>query len=291
MEYMKKFKKFLFIISAMSLLSSNMVYADTRSEYPDCVMYDYQTGEETIIPAGSFMSIGNTRMNKLGEMISPAYDVGTTRGILGPDDRVKVDPNTEPYCKILCLNLGRDTNQDGVADSWALGTGFMVYDDLMLTAGHCMYNDKGYVKEMRIHMKQSGNSLNSPYYYPATWVMSQAYIDNPTDANYDWCLVTLQNKLGPQTGWFGYGVANSAKSVTVSGYPDNAAHHFNQYAASGTMTVTSDTRVSHNCDTEGGESGGPIFDSDHIAWGIHTHSGNAGIRINSYLYNLIESKK
>ena len=62
MEYMKKFKKFLFIISAMSLLSSNMVYADTRSEYPDCVMYDYQTGEETIIPAGSFMSIGNTRM-------------------------------------------------------------------------------------------------------------------------------------------------------------------------------------------------------------------------------------
>ena len=332
--YKKNIKKILCIVGAISLLSVNMAYADTELSYPDCVLYDYKTGEETVIPVDEFMLSDNARMDNAGEMISPAHNVGTTKSVIEPDDRVKVDPNTEPYCKILCLNLGRDTNGDGISDSWNLGTGFMVYKDLMLTAGHCMYNSTGYVKEMRIYVKQSGSSLNSTYYYPASWVMSQAYIDNPNDANYDWCVVKLQNELGPQTGWFGYGVANSEKAVTVSGYPDNpndanydwcvvklqnelgpqtgwfgygvansekavtvsgypdnAEHRFNQYAASGTMTVSSDTRVSHNCDTEGGESGAPIYDSNYIAWGIHTHGGNSGVRINSYLYNLIESQK
>ena len=289
--YKKNIKKILCIVGAISLLSVNMAYADTELSYPDCVLYDYKTGEETVIPVDEFMLSDNARMDNAGEMISPAHNVGTTKSVIEPDDRVKVDPNTEPYCKILCLNLGRDTNGDGISDSWNLGTGFMVYKDLMLTAGHCMYNSTGYVKEMRIYVKQSGSSLNSTYYYPASWVMSQAYIDNPNDANYDWCVVKLQNELGPQTGWVGYGVANSEKAVTVSGYPDNAEHRFNQYAASGTMTVSSDTRVSHNCDTEGGESGAPIYDSNYIAWGIHTHGGNSGVRINSYLYNLIESQK
>lgn len=289
---MKRLNKILCMAGTMSLLVSGLAYAETEAAYPDCVVYDYETGEETIIPAEEFMNVTNARTNDTGEQISPAYDISPdSRTIIGPDNRVKVDPNQEPYCKILCLNLGRDTNGDGVSDSWALGTGFMVYKDIMLTAGHCMYNSTGYVKEMRIYVKQSGQSLGSKYYYPANWVMSQAYINNPNDANYDWCVVKLQNELGPQTGWFGYGVANSQKNVTVSGYPDNTAHHYNQYAASGTMTVSNDLRVAHNCDTEGGESGAPIYDAAHIAWGIHTHGGNAGIRINSYLYNLIESKK
>ena len=49
--------------------------------------------------------------------------------------------------------------------------------------------------------------------------------------------VKLQNELSPQTGWFSYGVANIEKTVTVS----------------------SDTRVSHDFGTEGGESGAPIY--------------------------------
>jgi len=289
--FKKYIKKLLCIVGVIGLFSVNSVYADTESLYPDCVIYDYETGVETVIPVEEFMLTENAKMNATEEMISPAHNVASTRSIIGVDNRVKVNPNTSPYCKILCLNLGRDTNGDGKSDSWALGTGFMVYDNLMLTAGHCMYNSTGNVKEMRIYVKQSGSSLNSTYYYPASWVMSQAFIDNPNDPNYDWCVVKLQNNLGSQIGWFGYGTTSSSKSVTVSGYPDNTAHRFYQYAASGTMTVSNDFRVSHNCDTEGGESGAPIFDSDHIAWGIHTHGGNSGVRINSYLFNLIESQK
>ena len=62
----------------------------------------------------------------------------------------------------------------------------MVYGDLRLTAGHCMYNFTGYADEMCIYVKQNESSLNSTYYYPVSWGMSQAYINDPGDATHDW---------------------------------------------------------------------------------------------------------
>lgn len=56
----------------MSLLVSGLAYAETEATYPDCVVYDYETGEETIIPAGEFMNVTNARTNDTGEQISPA---------------------------------------------------------------------------------------------------------------------------------------------------------------------------------------------------------------------------
>ncbi len=73
-----------------------------------------------------------------------AYNVGIESpmpyAIIGKsDEREKITSVTSsPYNKILCLELLCDTDGDDVADATYLGTGFMVADDVMLTAGHCI---------------------------------------------------------------------------------------------------------------------------------------------------------
>lgn len=72
---MKRLNKILCMAGTMSLLVSGLAYAETEATYPDCVAYDYETGEETIIPAEEFMNVTNARTNDTGEQISPAYDI------------------------------------------------------------------------------------------------------------------------------------------------------------------------------------------------------------------------
>lgn len=298
----KQLTKCIAWTALLSLILTGAVQAQTVDDYPDCVVYDYSTGSESILSAESFMLSEEVALLGQEEKISLPYDPpAQTKGIVAPsDNRQKVDATVSPYCKILCLWLGRDTNGDGTIDNWAGGTGALVYDDIMLTAGHCMYNETyGYVDEMRIYVKQNSATFNSTFYYPASWSISQAYINDTSNNDYDWCVVKLQNSLGLQVGWFGYGIPSSTKTVIVSGYPDNTEKHHFQYSCSGTMRVESDYRVSHSADTEGGQSGAPIFTaSDQIIWGIHTSTSNYvitdwnyGCKITSYLYNLIESKK
>lgn len=290
-----------FFIS-IALFSSNVLANDNGGEEA-YIEYNYVTGEEkefTVDRDESAQLYGLMSRVAEVEKVSLPYSVGKTytgvsvNSILPNESLTKVDATLSPYSRVTYLYLGRDSNGDGIIDSWAGGTGFMVYSDIMLTAGHCMYGvSGGNVDEMRIYQKQNSTTRNSTYYYPSKWILSTNFTSSG-DSNYDWCVVKLQNSIGNQTGWFGYGVALYSKSVTVSGYPDSSGYYFYQYKNSGTLTINSTYRFAHTCSTLAGESGAPAYDSNGIVWGIHTSgstNSNYGCLITSSLFDIIESYK
>ena len=61
------------IVWIITLLLVNVACAGTEISYPDCIAYNYETGEETVILAEEFMLADNGRMSNDSEMISPAY--------------------------------------------------------------------------------------------------------------------------------------------------------------------------------------------------------------------------
>lgn len=275
----------------------------------ETVTYDYITKTEKVeqVEKSLFKSNVQTKMQSMElteENISQAYDPGIpeqsniigSRIVHGEDDRTPVNPNNSPYCRILALRLGQDTNGDGVADSWSLGTGFLEGYDVMATAGHCFWggSTRGWVEECRIYVRQNSGTYGTSFYYPLSWTCSSNYTNN-ADTNYDWCAVTLQNNLGSANGWFGKGWSGGSingKSVTVSGYPGD--FHGFQYKDSGTTVGSTTYKVQYDIDTAGGQSGSPVYDSNGIVWAIHTTSSNSpnnsGNRITEWLYTILQNK-
>ena len=229
--------------------------------------------------------------------ISPLLGGDSPDSIIGTDDQVQVNPNQFPYCAVLALRLGRDTNGDGVSDTWYLGTGYLEGHDTMATAGHNFWTGSDWINECRVYVRQNSSTYGNTYYYPASWICSTAYTSNSSDSyNYDWCVVTLQNNLGGSNGWFGKGTSSGSlvgKYVYIAGYPaETASKVGKQYVDSGYITYSDDYRIGYSIDTEGGNSGSPVYDSDYISWGIHTSGGttsNYGVRFTSALYEILQN--
>lgn len=236
-------------------------------------------------------------------MTAPAYcpdalkDPITPKTIIGADNRIRVNnPRIYPYSAVMCLRSGWDIDGNGTIDSWTQGTGAMVGSKALLTAGHNYWNPDrgGWVKQCRAYKYQNSTTLRSTYYYPASWVFAQNY-KNTRDVNYDWCVVTMQDRIGNDTGYFGYGTGSSLMDGTyrLSGYP--ADHLIYQYYADGIITSETYYRISHNIDAVGGQSGAPIYwNASKNIWAIHTGGGakiNYGNKITSWVYDLISQAR
>lgn len=261
--------------------------------------YDYETGEErriVITDEEMNMKMNNSLLNNYvndSPVIEKESDVSlksiSTMSLINGHTFNRVTSLSTPYSRIMCLRLGRDTDGNGTIDNWAVGTGFLVGPDLMLTAGHCMYGaEGGNVEEMRIYSGQNSTSLQS-YCYPSKWYTPDEFKNG--DTNYDWCLVKLQSGLGNTYGWFDCVTPTSSiSSVRVSGYPDSSEYYYFQYTSTGALYLNGNYGVRYTCSTFGGQSGAPVFDTDYVVYGIHTDGGtlyNYGKKITSRILNLI----
>ncbi len=296
----------MFSVGATSLTAS----AETPDGGLSVVTFDYVAKTETtsILDIDALRSENQDIISDLDfdeETLDEAYNPGLIEAgmgamsggnelnsIISPDDQVLVDPDVFPYSAVLCLRLGQDTNGDGVVDSWSRGTGYLEGYDVMATAGHCFWSStNGWVEECQIYTRQDSPILGSTFYYPYSWTCSTEYTTN-NNINYDWCAVKLQNDLGSSNGWFGKGCGGDMLNTTftISGYPAVTSSKIgHQYKHSGMMNSSTDYRVYYSIDTEGGQSGSPIYDSDYISWGIHTHGGNSGSRITPDLYTILQN--
>ncbi len=305
-------KKLLSVFAATLLFLCNgiMLYAsafDTVDNSVEIVTYNYVTGAETIMTMQEeSSSISNVNSNGVMDgsdvSIAPAYfpeltqveDEASPNSIIGTDNRTLVNPNTYPYSAVMYLYLGQDTTGNGVANSWSSGTGFMVGSKALVTAAHCYWSSQyGWVEECRTYKNQNSSTLGSTYYYPASWQCSTNYTNN-LDYQYDWCVVTMQDSIGDQTGYFGYGKGGSMlnNAYTISGYPGD--HNGFQYKASGTVSSETTYICQYNIDIMAGQSGAPIYDSDKIVWAINTYESdtfNQGNRITTTCYDLITAAR
>ena len=186
------------IITSIDIYADEKEIDDVENTY---VEHNYKTGKDKKIKIIS--DLVEKSNYSADERISMPYTPKRSNGdlstmnILPNESLKKVDATAEPYCKVTYLYIGRDNNHDGIVESWAGGTGFMVHDDIMLTAGHCMYNkDNGNVEELSIDSKYTfshtcstrGGESGAPA-YDSNNIVWGIHTSGGEKANYG-CLIT-----------------------------------------------------------------------------------------------------
>lgn len=289
------------LLMKKNLLSAVLAVTMAFSSFSLSVSANFNEGNITTEVSEYNCLTGETRavkLPKISETFSPAFtpnasimdygdDISPNSLIDGsPIERV---PNvtSAPYCKVVFLRMGFDKDNDGVAESWSSGTGFMVKNRVMLTAAHNLWHSENEIwpKSVLLYTKLDGNDTSYMNKQPETaigWTYPKAYASTQM-AKDDWCVVQTKNEVGKTTGYFGYGVPTTSlvgTKVSVNGYPLECY----QFYSKGAISKVDTDFVYYKASTDYGMSGGPVYDSNYTVWAIHTNgnsSANYGPKINS----------
>ena len=231
--------------------------------------------------------------------LSAAYQV-SPKTVFGSDTRVQITDTTQyPYSYIGRIEAHWDDDGDGIIDFFSHGTGFMEGPDVLTTAGHVVYNPDWGGFPVTIIYYPAINGWGTQPFGTAGWseiTLSQTYVNNQS-SDQDWAIIVLSSNVGANTGWFGKGWSTGSlngKNIFVTGYPGDKPA-WTMWEGDGKITSTYTYRLRHDVDTFSGQSGAPMYDSNHIVWGIHTTGGfllikNTGRRIDETLYNYLQEK-
>ncbi|MCD7800781.1 MAG: serine protease [Ruminococcus sp.] len=167
-----------------------------------------------------------------------------------------------------------------VNDGAISGTGFLIANDLVLTAAHCLMS--GDTGELRVDLSTVGFSAgvyegaalsSAKSIADGVFIPSKFFENGESNYKYDYAVVKLNKEIGkaPSIGYYEIGIPTSGvvgHSVTTKGYGYDATLNPNYlYPMYSTGVVTSITagenedRVSTTCTTSSGMSGGPVIDN------------------------------
>lgn len=211
--------------------------------------------------------------------------------IIGEDGRSRVVTTTAfPYRAICFITIKWS---DGAT---AYGTAWMYYDNIAITAGHCVYSSDHGGWASSIEVRPAANGSSSPYgiVYATTLHTATKWTE---DANweYDYGLIELSSNIGTTTGYFGTSwtiLSLKGTSITITGYPGE--YDRQMWTMSGTVSSSATRKVYYSIDTTAGQSGSPVYKSDNRVIAIHaygsgTSSTNSGTRITSGVFNFFNS--
>lgn len=186
------------------------------------------------------------------------------------------------------------------------GTGFIIGQNTIVTAAHCVYGNNG-LYDFNIEIVGDNNQVLdviTPHYVH----IPKIYVDSATGMNFhDYALIYVDEDLSDY-GMFGMGICldsyvNNHGNVTVSGFPGEYPPGYEgseqgiRFKASGNIieSTSNGLRLRYNADTAGGDSGGPVYVNESFVGtingysvsydyntviAIHTQAGNIGVRIN-----------
>lgn len=263
-------------LASSKLVNINMLTGEvTEEEYPNNNTLNYANIE----------NLNNILTNKTEPYFPDELLTSVSpNALVGDNDERSIVLNTlkSPYSAICYIET---TYPDG---SVGLGTAFMIYKNLALTAGHCVKDDEagGVTTSIKVYPAKNGSS--NPYGY--TYV-SEITIDanwlNGENPDEDWALLKLSSDIGNSTGWLGiaysddYSYFANGERVTVIGYPKPQLRDYRQYTMRDRVIRASAMRLVYAVDTEKGQSGSPVFDDPGYAIGIHVR----WTTINGTVYN------
>lgn len=292
---MNKFARYV-IVGMLTIMFFSFTVTIYAEEY-DLVMYDYvNKTEHTYSSQIDHDVTENTKVTGINsEKVALGYipdnlakvdEMIGTKALIEGSQMKAVYPAAYPNSTITHLKIGYDSDGNNQADTWYIGSGFIVGPDVMLTAAHCFWSKEyGWAKEVKCYLKYE-ETTQQVYSYPESWICPTEYTQGG-DGEYDWCVVTLQQNVGETTGWLGFGVSDNLlnKSIKAGGFTYGENGRIYQFQ--------NDRIIAYNASTLPGQSGGPVFDNDGIAWGIHAYGSslNSGCKINSYLFDLISQKR
>ena len=129
------------------------VVVSTTAGMQGCYMYDMETGVETYLPP--LTSVEHNRViPATGEFKEEPV---TPRGVIGEDTRSIVSNPAGPTASICLLGSRAGDGKDDVG----IGTGWLINKNHIVTAGHCLYDDRwGTSNSEDKHM---------PSMLPSTW--------------------------------------------------------------------------------------------------------------------------
>ena len=211
-------------------------------------------------------------------------------GIVGTDDRYRVLSTTTGCYQTVCYVSV--TFPDGYTTQ---GSGTLVYANVLLTAGHVVYNSEhgGFATSFTVIPGRNGDVYPFGSTMATRLTTNNAWINN-RDRAWDWGIVDLSSDFNT---WqiFGYYYdynANLGASVDSIGYPSD--HPGYMYTDTNSISSVSEYNFYFLNDTYGGDSGGPLIDKAGILIGIiaaehHNSDGicdfNLATRITEDLFN------
>ena len=213
---------------------------------------------------------------------------------LDPVDQVDIYPS----CAIGLLRI----KFEGGIETEA--TGFLVADDLVLTAAHCVQQyTNGYGNATSIYFYPGYDAVGS---YPASSKAHAYYVSigwgESMNSEYDWALLKLSIPVGSKVGIIPCRVESSmtGKNVMVIGYPEwdhiDVGNGRIQGVSEG--KVVEDNGVLMRTQAEGrlGTSGGPILDIENwnftavgVVSGKNIFNHVSGPKITTTVVNLIKN--
>lgn len=224
---------------------------------------DEEGGEGTVTVAEGRETSGKTEEVLVEGFVPDSLE----KVVIGKDDRITVSQTSEyPYSAIANMKA---TGKCG--DQWEC-TGFMVGQNCLLTAAHCMIcpEHRQWAKNVTFYFGYKSNS-NYLYKYTGGWqaCAGTSFPQNEYDWDAmmdDWCYVMFDQDIGNKTGWFGFGIYKDAaidnQRYIAAGYRDNKLKY-----SWGNTYVYNDKVFGFDADDVQGNSGGPIY-TDQIVMGI-----------------------
>lgn len=247
---------------------------------------------------------------------------GAEYTIVGPrDTRRRVTPTTvEPYKHICQISAQLPSPDHGGAWVTWIGSGTLIAPNKVLTAAHVVYSlrYRVYARSVRVAPGKDGSGagvpsepfgatgasrLDVPAAYRATTSVPTVVAAN------DYAVITLASRIGdrrrrgapagsPPLGFWRRwraapdSVLRSAR-VNTSGYPADKGGD-RQYRSYNRVAGLTADRILYENDTEGGQSGGPVWlrwQQHRVLVGIHTNGFNpsaplaarvnSGVRLNA----------
>lgn len=209
----------------------------------------------------------------------------TPEKVCGNDDRVPINNTLDfPYKCIAALYI---TDQNG--KRW-VGSGFFIGPKCVITAGHVVFPgrfpDRRWAREINVVPGQNrnigpfGSQVSRRFCSVKGWTNTNG--DGNPDYDYGAIILpdaTLYNKIRAH---FGYQVNNNPGTLNNSGYPADKPRG-TQWFNAGPVSRISPRRFFYMIDTEGGQSGSPVWinsGSNRVSVGVHARGGcpNSAIR-------------
>lgn len=228
----------------------------------------------------------------------PSLVQSTAEVVIGRDDRIQIRNTTAYPWRAICSLL--ITARDG--SRW-IGSGWLVGNRTVMTAGHVVYMHKhgGWARNIEVIPGRNGSSR--PYKScVATSFRSVRGWTRKKKRSRDYGAIILPRgcNYGRRLGYFGYAnlgfFSLMGLKVNLSGYPGDKPRGTQWWHARRVKFVTPRTLV-YNIDSAGGQSGSPVWrlrnGKRHVV-GIHTNgsfAGNSATRITKPVFKNIKKWK
>jgi V8-like Glu-specific endopeptidase len=221
--------------------------------------------------------------------------------VLGTDERVKITNTTVTPWKQMCsLKITTSDNKKYI------GSGTMISNRLILTAGHCVYipRTKSYVKSIEVIPGRNGSSYPFGSAVAKLFCASRGWKESQK-REYDFGFIILPSKHGIDSARVGsMGAANTSDvnvlgwTVNNAGYPGDRENGQYLYFNAKKIVTAEPKMLHYDLDSYGGQSGSGIYIKDQKGQryqiAVHAYGGtksNSGPRIDSELFKVIQDFK